>query len=429
MVGDVPDGPERPPAGGIGAIRRRRTIYVEGYDPVGAKGYFSLFRRTCDRFQHLWPVPITLRPLEIDSENFAHWSIEVAGDNWQSTTRYDFLRLERFIRSDMARPTPWHLLHGLHWFVGDVLSGAQYRIFRAGWRFGVHLLSFQLLLLAWLAIAAVAGFAVDRAVAWYLGWPALPAATVSIVAGLLALVALRPVADRLRIIQIISCWGTLRKFARGQPTWLDYAIDAGARHVLAAAKADDVDELAIVGHSAGGVTATAIMARALELDPDLGRRGPPVVLLTLGSVMPAAALHPDAFRMRSIVERLACAPNLIWVDCQSRKDIMCFANFDPVEGIGVHVGTRRCNPLLWRISFRDMIAPEDYNRFRWNYFRVHYQYIMAGDRPAPYDYVLLVGGPMPIAEWPERHGEFMTALMRDAGGERRRHDAVIGAAP
>ena len=67
----------------------------------------------------------------------------------------------------------------------------------------------------------------------------------------------------------------------------------------------------------------------------------------------------------------------------------------------------RRNPLLWRIRFKEMIAPQNYNRFRWSYLRVHYQYILAGDRPAPYDYVLLVAGPVPIAEWPKRHRQLM----------------------
>ena len=64
-----------------------------------------------------------------------------------------------------------------------------------------------------------------------------------------------------------------------------------------------------------------------------------------------------------------------------------------------------------------MIAPENYGRFRWSYLRVHYQYIMAGDRPAPYDYVLLVAGPAPIAEWPKRHHQLMAMFIRDAESE------------
>ncbi|MGB6534631.1 MAG: hypothetical protein WBF58_01565 [Xanthobacteraceae bacterium] len=397
---------------GAGSIRRRHVLYVSGYDPRGAQGYFDMFRRTCERTQRLWPVSLTLQPPEIDSEDFAHWHVDARGPNWQAATHYDFLRMEAPIRADMARSTVFQLTHALAWFLDDVVSGALFRIFRASWRFGLHLLCFHLLLLAWIAVAAAVAIVGGRMLADHLGWPIL-ASALSLFAAGLVLVALRPLADRWRLIQIDNSWTTQRRFARFRPTWLDAAVDAGAQRIVAVAAANEVDELAVVGHSSGCVVALAIMARALELDPDLARRGPRLVLLTLGSVMPAVALHPAAQRMRDIVGRLAVARGLAWVDCQSRKDVMCFANFDPVAGIGIDAGGKRCNPLLWRISFRDVIAPENYNRFRSNLFRVHYQYIRGGDRRAPYDYTLLVAGPFAIPEWPERAADLIVAFAAD----------------
>ncbi len=415
-------------SGSFEPVRRRRVLFVEGYDPIGPEGYFRLFRGTCDRFQRLWPVTAILKPLELDSADFAHWGVDLRGLNWQTSTRYDFLRLESFIRSDMAMPTLWFVLRGVLWFLGDLVSGAQYRIFRASWRFGLHLLYFQLLLLAWAAISAAIAGVLGRVAASYSG-SAIAGAIVAIVALLLLVFGLRPIAEWMGAVQIGSCWLVLRSFCRGQSTWLDHAIEAGASHLVAAARANDADELVVIGHSSGCVVASAIMARALELDPDLGRGGPRLVLLTLGSVMPAVALHPAAQRMRNIVRQLAVAPTLSWIDCQSRKDVMCFTNFDPVDGIGLDGGMDRRNPLLWRIRFREMIAPENYGRFRWSYLRVHYQYILAGDRPAPYDYMLLVAGPAPIAEWPKRHRQLMDVFIRDAEPEAEidRQDAAVAA--
>jgi hypothetical protein len=397
---------------GAGAIRRRHVLYVEGYDPRGASGFFDLFRRSCERFQRLWAPALELQPCEIDSEDFAHWRVDMRGLSWRVDTRYDFLRLENFIQSDMAKPPLLQALRGLGWFVDDLLSGAALRILWASPQFGLHLLYFELLALAWWAIPAVVAVAAVGAVANQLGWGIAAGIIIALAAAVGAFLALAPIARRWGVIQITSCWATLRKFGRGQPTWLDHAIDVGARRVLAVAKTSEVDELAVIGHSTGGVIASAIIARAFELDPDLGQDGPPLVLLTLGSVMPAVALHPAAQGMRAIVARLATARALAWIDCQCRKDVMCFSFFDPVDGVGVNVGAQRCNPLLWRISFKEMFSPEVYGRFKWNFFRVHYQYIMAGDRAAPYDYVLLVAGPMAISEWPTRADDFKAALTK-----------------
>ena len=85
-------------------IARRHVIYVSGYDPQGAEGYYRLFARSWKRFLTIWPLATKLGPLELDSEDFAHWIIEAAGPNWQVSTRYEFLRQEHMIRANMAEP-------------------------------------------------------------------------------------------------------------------------------------------------------------------------------------------------------------------------------------------------------------------------------------------------------------------------------------
>jgi hypothetical protein len=224
---------------------------------------------------------------------------------------------------------------------------------------------------------------------------------------------LRPLADRLQVVQINSCWPYLREFASGQASAFDAPIDAYAARIVEAARANQSDEIVVIGHSAAGVTACAVMARAFGLDPELGRRGPKILLLTLGSVMPAAALHPAARRMRDVVGRLAVEPSLSWIDCVSRKDVMNFWGFDPVAGTGVEVTARRCNPQTWQVRFKEVVSPEYYRRLRLSFFRLHYQFIMSGDRPAPYDYLMLVAGPVAIAQWAAHPRETAAAFAND----------------
>ena len=404
---DTPAGgqTESEPEHRVGTVRRRHVLYVEGYDPRGAETYYQLFQSSRDRFSKAWSVEQTLAPFEIDSDDFAHWSVSTKSANWQVTTRYDFLRLERHIRTDIGAPTVRQIVRGLGWLIDDVVSGTMWRIFRASWRFGIHLLCFQALLVIWLALAAVIGLAAAF-VGSSFGHPLALAIVEGLTAAAVALFALKPLANRGYVSQITSCWATLRRFGRAQPTWLDGIIEVGARHLVAAGAANDTDELVLVGHSTGSVIAAAIMTRALALDPDLGRRGARLVLLTLGAVMPAVALHPAADRMRDIIKRLASEPTLAWIECQSRKDVMNFDGFDPVAVTGIHV-EKRHNPLLWPVRFKDMVSPTYYQRLRWNFFRMHFQYINAGDRPTAHDYMLLIAGPISLGDW-ARHHERLT---------------------
>jgi hypothetical protein len=407
-------------------IRRRHVIYVEGYDPQGAEGYYRLFDRTCARFQKLWPIKVALGGLQLDDADFAHWPLELSGADWQVTTRYEFLRQERFIRGDMAESMARHIPRALAWILSDCVNGTTFRIFRASWRFGAVLVYFQVLLLAWLVLSALAGFAV----AYLL--PAAPIwrAAAGLGVALAVFAALRPLADRWQVVQITNHWPLLRRFARREATWFDQVIEAGARRLVAAAQANETDEVVLIGHSGGCTLGPAIMARALEIDSDLGRHGPHVVLLTLGSNMAAAGLAPSPNRIQDFVRRVAIEPSVTWIECQSRKDILNFWDFDPVAGIGVTVETRH-NPTIWKVNMKDLVSPEHYGRVRWNFFRVHYQFITANDMPAPYDYVLVVGGPVPVIEWPKHDRDFMAAFLHNAmpGDEPRREETAINADP
>jgi hypothetical protein len=272
-------------------------------------------------------------------------------------------------------------------------------VLRASPYFGLVLLYFQLMLIAWMGLSVAGGWLAALALSQLLGLPTLIAALLGVGAAVVIFVLLRRLADRWFVVQINNHWPYLCEFARGEPTCFDAPIEAGARRVIAAIDADDADEVVVVGHSGGGALAPAVVARALELDPDVGRRGPPLILLTLGSIAPGAALHPKAERLRATFARLAVEPSITWIDSQSRADVMNFWNFDPVEGVGARVEGRRCNPLIWKVRFGDMLSRQFYWRIRFNFFRLHYQFIMASDRRAPYDYFLLVTSPIPVTVW------------------------------
>jgi hypothetical protein len=51
------------------------------------------------------------------------------------------------------------------------------------------------------------------------------------------------------------------------------------------------------------------------------------------------------------------------------------------------------------VRLRDMISQEFYDKNRWNLFRMHYQFIMGNDMRAPYEYMMLVCGPVPVEQW------------------------------
>jgi len=380
-------------------IRRRHVIYVEGYDPQGAEGYHSLFARSWKRFLANWGFKARLGELQLESQDFAHWDVEAAGPNWQVATRYDFLRQEHIIRANMAEPMLRQVPRALAWAFDYLVSGAIIRVLLASWEFGLALVHFQLMTIWALVLSIGGGWLIGRAALNHFGVLGPVQLLISIIAALAIFCAMRPFASRWSVIQINNHWPYLCELARGEATCFDAPIEACAQRVIAAARANEADEIVVIGHSGGGVLAPVVITRALELDGDVGRRGPPLVLLTLGSIAPGAALHPKAERLRAVFARLAVEPSITWVDVQSRKDALNFWDFDPVAGLGITLERERCNPIVWKVRFREMLSYDFYRRLRLNFFRLHYQFIMATDQRAPYDYFMLVAGPVPVAAW------------------------------
>ena len=375
-----------------------------------------MFRREWDRFRATWPVYSELSDCNTESNDIASWRIDTSGPNWQVATRYEFLRLENLIRANLAQPLWRQLARTTRWMIDDIVSGALLRVFSASWRMGVLLIYSQILLLAWVALALVGGWLAASAI----NSPGGPAAVTIIVAGVSAagcFALLRPIADSMFINQLNNCWPYLREFARGTPTGFDRSLDILAGRIVAAARAREADEILVVGHSAGAMLALTAIARALERDPGIGQHGPQISVVTVGSIMPALAMHPAAEALRGTVAKVATERSVLWVDCQSRADFMNFWAFDPVAGIGVDAGERRCNPQVWQVPVREMIAPEVFAKVRFNYWRMHYQYIMSNDRRASYDYYMFLCGPAPFADWAAQDGSACEKF--DADGRYR----------
>jgi len=60
-------------------------------------------------------------------------------------------------------------------------------------------------------------------------------------------------------------------------------------------------------------------------------------------------------------------------------------------------------PVVRIVRFREMLDPARYRRIQRSFFRLHRQFVSANDRRTPYDYFMLVCGPLSIesqVRWP-----------------------------
>jgi hypothetical protein len=403
-------------------VQHRHIIYVQGYDPRGLAQYYRMFRTELRKFGRLYGLQATInRPQSAPDGETASWTIETAGTGWQTHTDYDFLRFEDLIQRDLKWPI-WRtagLAMAIYWRL--VFTGIMARFWRAHWRFATfisypHFLFFNEAI--WSAAIAFAFWAGLKALG-IAGWPGIVAACAAFVAILGAM--LKYSENKTYLLYLMSDTIFTWQFAHGGRREWHERIDRFARHLVKVASTSDADEIVVVGHSSGSFLGTEIVARALELDPNLGRHRPRVVLLTIGGNLPIVGFHAAATDFRDHLRRLATEPSIDWIDCQSRKDVMNFHPFDPIVGHGIDVGAARRNPTIVGVRFRDIIKPEHYNRFRWQFFRVHFQFVMANERPHFYDFFMIVCGPVPLRE---RMADPAAALALVAGDGSARDQAL-----
>lgn len=379
-------------------VQHRHIIYVQGYDPRGLAQYYRMFRTELRKFGRLYQLSATIsRPQTAPDGETASWTIDTKADDWQTRTDYDFLRFEDLIQRDLAAPI-WATVFKAVWIYWRLVFGGTFaRFWKANWRFATFITYPHFLLLLETLCAGGIAFAFERGLdALGIPDPFSIAAGIALFVALLGTV-LKYTENQTYLLYVLSDTIWTWEFShRERPEW-DQRLDRFAQHLVNIARSSKAEEIVVVGHSSGSFLGTEILARALRLDPALGQHGPRIVLLTLGGNFPIVGFHAASQDFRDHLRQLAIEPSIDWIDCQSRKDVMNFYPFDPVAGHGIDVGAAKRNPTIVPVRFRDIIKPEHYNVFRWKFFRVHFQFVMANERPHAYDFFMIVCGPVPLS--------------------------------
>jgi pimeloyl-ACP methyl ester carboxylesterase len=401
-------------------VQNRHIIYVQGYDPRGLAQYYRMFRTELRKFEKLYGLSTSMsRPRNISETEIAAWTIETRAADWQTRTTYDFLRFEDFIQRDLNLPI-WHIVSYTIWiYLRLIVHGTVFRFMRANWRFLTFITFPHIVFWCEVAILAFVASLVRRGLEaiGVLSPFDIPAAAVFFFAALWTVLKYTEKRTYLLYLMCDTIW-TWEFSHRERPEW-DERLDRFAQHLCDVARAGDAEEIVLVGHSSGSFLGTEILARALKLDPLLGKRGPRVVLLTLGGNYPIVGFHKAASDFREHLRELAMEPSVDWIECQARKDVMNFFDFDPVASHGIDVGAARRNPTIVPIRFREMILPEHYNLFRWQFFRVHFQFVMANEVPHAYEFFMIVCGPLPLRERMAHPEAALTIATGDAAARER----------
>ena len=378
-------------------VRRRHVYHVAGYDPMDAGALYRRFARQLDVFRRTWSIDASVSALEqAGNKCRAWWTVRSRGPNWQVEAVHEALLWDDIVRADFKRPLALRLLKAAFAYCDLIVTGTMFRYIYANQRYAI----FFLFPIFSVVLFAVAGWIVARLAAGFLGLDGVAAAALGVpLAVAVFLLLIRWPGRRWRIEQLLDDWICAHAYIHGERPDIDARLELFAETLLARTRDAALDEIVLVGHSLGAMLVLDIIVRALARDADFPRRGPAVCVLTIGATIPKFALHPRAKPIRRRIAEVAAEPSIAWTEYQSRADTISFYKFDPVSLRRIAEDRLDSKPVIRRVQVHDMLLPETFAHCRTHVLRLHYRSVMANDRRAPYDYFLMVCGPVAFSDW------------------------------
>ncbi|KGJ03504.1 hypothetical protein SAMN04487972_11814 [Paracoccus halophilus] len=372
---------------------RRRILYIPGFDPIPPRRYRELYRREGTEQARISGYRLAFGPRR-DRKGFG-WAVSGVFGGQQTEAEFEVLVWADIVQESMGQSIPatyGQLLRTAWAYIG---SGALWRLMRLRRGPVIAALYPVVVLLAQLALALAAG----AAIGWVLGrltglgaWLGLPVTLAVAWAGLRLW---RRLDGRIFAYYLMHDYAFTAQHGGAYPPALEARL-ARFTDRIAEVLTGDWDEVLVVGHSSGaylGVSVLADLARSGRVPAG----GPRLGFLTLGHVVPMASFLPRAKRLRADLRDLSMRGDLDWIDVTAPGDACSFGLCDPVAVSGIEPEGRR-QPLVLSAAFSQSLSAGKRRSLRGRWFRLHFQYLCAFDRPGSYDYFAITAGPRSLRD-------------------------------
>ncbi len=390
-------------------VRQRRVFHIPGYDPIPPRRYRELYRTESVAQAKIsgYQIAVQAKPA---SDSFG-WVVAARIDDADVRVDVDVLVWSDIVRDSMAQSIPATYLQLLQTAWIYISTGTLRRLMwmRKGpviaALYPVGMLLLQLLIAVLLgrflgnlvqtgalALVAMTGGVLATILGW-IGWVLKYALWLAVVVFVLRWCKARD--NKLFAYYLMHDYAFSARLRGATPPALEARMAAFGDRIAAAFTAD-VDEVLVVGHSSGAHLAISILADLIR-QGRVPADGPKLALLSLGQVVPMVSFLPNAGQLRADLAFLATQEALTWVDVTAPGDGCCFALCDPVAVTGVTPPGKRW-PLVISAAFTQSLSPERWKALRWRFFRLHFQYLCAFDRPKDYDYFQITAGPVSLAD-------------------------------
>ena len=371
----------------MGQNFKRKVFYIPGYDPIHPRMYRELYR--AESAAHAAVSGYEIHLTGKTGPGGYGWFVDSEIDG--RSTRADF---EVMIWSDLVRAsmrsgileTYAQMLRTAYIYIA---SGTLWRLMQLRKGPVIAALYPVVMLIGQAGVALALAYAAGSVLRlwhpslFWLGPVLIP----------LVLMGFRRYDNRLFAYYLMHDYSYSAADRGANPRALEDRLVEFEARVVAALRSD-VDEVLLVGHSSGAHLAISLLA-------DISRSGviqdgaPALSFLSLGQVVPMVSFLPNAHRLRRDLKHMSAQQQIAWVDVTAPGDGCTFALCDPVAVTGVALPDQKW-PLVLSAAFSQTLSAKKWRALKRRFFRLHFQYICAFDRPADYDYFQITAGPLTL---------------------------------
>ena len=371
----------------MASVSSRLVFYFPGFDPLDAAAHHRRYERSAAQSGKTFGLDYAVGPVQ---EVEAGSRMEVVSiSNGHETKSTIYVHDHNSIISHLRAPPIWkQIALGFKAGAEIITSGAASRYFRHAWRFGLFFLFPYLLILTGLVLSTlIAVSPLLMNVPLFLCLLSVPAAW------LFFYKLVIPFSARFHTLHLFADWRFALMVGRDEPVARAW-IEDKARKILLALETPS-DEVLFVSHSMGASLALAVAGRVLELKPR-AFDGRAVSFVTLGGAALQCAFISKAVRLRQSIGTLARDTRIVWFDVQCLSDPIHLYKCNTAHLTG-HADAAQ--PRIVRIKFKHSLSDERYRKNKFNFLRMHRQYVLGSDRKSGFDFTLLTAGPLPAASF------------------------------
>jgi len=369
-------------------LRKRHVFYVMGFDPRGTAYYHAQLRREAQISARRGFSHFKVGKLESNWQHGEQCHCELSQDSSLEGLQVELLSITDIVRNYFNQSIVRRLINGLSLLWIMLSSGFIVKAMRKTPHFVLFTLYPFFLLLLSLLIAVGSGIGV----AIFLDHEYAPMGGVLAALALLGIITalLIRLESRLYTFYLLGDFVFSHSAITGHLYTLEQRmVDFAKRvaHVLNESGEDE--EIVLVGHSSGALLAIRLAAAVLHQSTSNQARR--LSLLTLGNQAAITHLPRTANFLRDMTV-LAATPGFVWRDIFAPQDVISSGRFDPLKEL--NIPTPAPSSLsLHSARFKEALTESTYQRIRYNFFRLHMQYLKASETGKGFNYFKTLESP------------------------------------